>query len=439
MATGEGEPRVAAGPGVGLGYRAAALGIGALFGVASWLKVSAPESFLAVVTFLFPFTLPRDAHLDLGGLESARAIAGLVVAWEAFLAAGLILAGGRRWIVGSAIATLVVFSAALGYLAIRPDAPSCSCFGPLGSASRAGMDLWTGLVRNAAMLTCLVWMWATPGRRPPANPRGASGATTRSEAELASASSAARGFTLVELLVVLAVLMLLLAMVIPTLRGSKRQAMQAAGFATQRQLLAGLELYASDFGGQMPYLARRGDPLANLEGPASLNWDGYFRDQSQHWHTLVNPRYVGLPSEAIAVPESLAPSGVAGRYAPDGTLHGVRYHLTHTAFAAPALWRDRTIGEQNGLDLSLLRSVRLDEVQAPGSKGLLIDIAMGFMNPDGDPLGGPGMPVGWADGSVSLLDLSVPDRRRYVLVPPLGASGWPVWSTKEGVAGRDRD
>ncbi|MEZ6233661.1 MAG: prepilin-type N-terminal cleavage/methylation domain-containing protein [Phycisphaerales bacterium] len=438
--TGDGASGSGARPaGVGLGYRLGAIGVAALFGVAAWMKVQAPSSFVAVVAFLFPWTLGRDGTSGGGDLEWARGIAGGVVALEVFLAVGLVLAPMRRWIVGAAIGTLVVFSAVLGYLAMAPGAPSCSCFGPLGSASRAGMDLWTGLVRNAAMLTCLGWMWAALGRGSATDRRGASADGVPAASGGASPSPSVRGFTLVEMLVVIAVVMLVLAMVVPTLRASKRHAMQAAGFSTQRQLLAGLELYAGDFAGQMPFLARRGEPLARLEGPASLNWNGYFQDQSQHWHTVVNPKYVGLPIEAVAVPESLAPNGVAGMYAPDGTLRGVRYHLTHTAFASPALWHDRTIGEQIGLDVALLRSVRLDEVRAPGSKGLLIDIAMGFMNPDGDPLGGTGMPVGWADGSVSLLDLAVLDRRRYVLVPPLGANGWPVWSTKDGVAGRDRD
>ena len=70
---------------------------------------------------------------------------------------------------------------------------------------------------------------------------------------------------------------------------------------------------------------------------------------------------------------------------------------------------------------------------------LLIDIAPGLHHHDGNPGGGGTMPVGWGDGSAGVFDASRLDASRYVPTPPLSATGLPVWATRLGFAGRDRD
>lgn len=407
------------------------IGIGALLVLAAGLKVMAPTSFVAVIAYLMPRGV--DERLF-------RIVAACVVAWEVLLGAALICGIHTRRASLAAMGTMAVFSAALLYLASRSDAPGCSCFGPLGIARRAGIDVWFGLARNVAILIALAWLWRGGESRvgPIGGQRGRRG---RSRGPgLDEPPAGARGFTLVELLCVIAVVCLVLSFTIPALRSARREAMLTAGLSTQRQLLAGLSLYALDHDAQLPFLARRGDPLSGLgssEGAGRLEWDGFFRDQSRHWHTLVNPGYVGLPTEALAIPASLGAIEAFGS-GPEPVLWGVRYHLTHTAFAAPALWHEPLLDSPT-LDASLLRGMRLSDVNAPAQKGLLIDVAMGWHNPDGDPLGGPHMPVGWGDGSTSLLDLRKPDEGRYVHDAPLGANPMPVWSTVSGFEGRDRD
>ena len=67
-----------------------------------------------------------------------------------------------------------------------------------------------------------------------------------------------RCFTLVELLVVVAIISILAAMLLPTLARSRRLAKRSTCIANYKQMAAGFTLYADDFEGMLP---RRGGVL----------------------------------------------------------------------------------------------------------------------------------------------------------------------------------
>jgi len=84
------------------------------------------------------------------------------------------------------------------------------------------------------------------------------------------------GFTLVELLIVIAVLAILMAILLPALSRVKDQARLVICGSNQRQLIFGLTLYANSNGGKLPpspsHLGSR--HIGNLHRPFELNWYG---------------------------------------------------------------------------------------------------------------------------------------------------------------------
>lgn len=77
-------------------------------------------------------------------------------------------------------------------------------------------------------------------------------------------------FTLVELLVVLGIIMLLLAIVLPSVSGTRAKAMASKCAANTRQCVQTLHLYANDNEGKFP---RYYDP----NDPSGLSWADYLR------------------------------------------------------------------------------------------------------------------------------------------------------------------
>ena len=76
------------------------------------------------------------------------------------------------------------------------------------------------------------------------------------------------GFTLVELLVVVAVIALLIGVVVPALSGARRSGITAASSSNLRQLGIGLRLYLNDFDQTLPQMrvSESGDPVKGSAG-----------------------------------------------------------------------------------------------------------------------------------------------------------------------------
>src|SRR5690606_17050360 len=93
--------------------------------------------------------------------------------------------------------------------------------------------------------------------------------------EFMSHTEKKKGFTLVELLVVIGIIALLVAILLPTLNKARRSAQTVACLSNMRQLGLGIIMYAHEKDGQMP----------------AGSWDGWTSSPNDiaGWITLINP------------------------------------------------------------------------------------------------------------------------------------------------------
>lgn len=384
--------------------------LGGVFVWAGVSKLGAPLLFARVAVFL----LPEAAK----GETPALAVTLVVGVFEVVLGAALALRAGRV-AVRAAIVAMVVFSAALIVLIGSSGAPACGCLGPVRSSS-AGLDAVYGLVRNLSMLALLAWLLVHPSA-----PR----ATTRHPrpGRRTASAGAGGGFTLVELLVSIAVVSVVIALAVPALRHARAASAIARDVDASRQLLVGLEYYAQDYRESLPYLGTPGEPLGPVFARGAALPSIYFRSQRWFWLSVVMPEYVDLPRAVVERSGTAAYLQDVQGYPPEVVVS--MHQLTSTAFAAPAYWRDAP-GDWDRPEH--YRATHIREVAHPSRKGLLIKSISG----PGGHAGETVFPVGMADGSASARPPHELRQERTV-TRPHGSVSAPVEATKDGLAGVD--
>ncbi|MGI9012692.1 MAG: type II secretion system protein [Phycisphaerales bacterium] len=147
------------------------------------------------------------------------------------------------------------------------------------------------------------------------------------------------GFTLVEMLVVIAIVSLLIAILLPSVRNMHRRGQDVAAAVALRQTFTAMTLYTHDNNLGYPYWGVPGDP----EGPYTLYGrdvfhypaDGHFERQSFTWANMVVPYMSGIP-ELQPTPFDNWPGDVRI----DGGIFLNRFRITHAVFADPKLFSD---------------------------------------------------------------------------------------------------
>jgi len=179
-----------------------------------------------------------------------------------------------------------------------------------------------------------------------------------------------RAVTLLELLVVIAVIGVLIAIGLPILRTVQQSARTAACLANIREVGRAASAYAGEHAGQMPYLAER--KHLNNAFNIGAGPEGYFEQLWMWPHVLRGYLGEGLRPAACYCPwhpglgaqtdRSLA-TGQAHQF-PDGVAHPSRYHYNSAFYSGPGLWRR----PDPIVDASQLRPVQQSSTAHPSVK-----------------------------------------------------------------------
>lgn len=230
--------------------------------------------------------------------------------------------------------------------------------------------------------------------------------TARGDGPARPARNPARGFSLIELIVCLGIVMILVGLTLPSLAGAKDNAKATALLAQLRQNTVLVGVYANDWKDTYPLYA---DPSV---ATASMQW----------FSPLVASGVVGAPEEIDR--QGIRALGIV--------THAISFAMVYDpAFMRPG----RTIP----LDAARPVAVRQAQVAFPASKGLLWQ----HQTTTGPYLGfwccgapwGRG-PVTFADGSGVLA--TVRDFATGGIIRMENSIGAPIASTWDGYLGRDR-
>jgi prepilin-type N-terminal cleavage/methylation domain-containing protein len=285
----------------------------------------------------------------------ARAVVVPVVpAAEVLSGAVFLLAPPMRRAAGWSLAVLLGLMT-VTYLveAWTGEPPDCGCWGLLSRYVAHRSDSVTVGVRNA-MLALPVLGWLIREGRRPARERGACASP---------AWRTARGWTLVEMLVVMAVVAVLLALALPLLTRSRSTGKDSASVSLVRQHAAVMNAYAHEYHDTLPWFTV---PVPGEQSPIRRE-DGtiikvtYFGAFST-WPYVLGPRYENSPA-----------SGAAFRSPWAGSTPQAFDYLYPCVFIAHAdYWdpRTRTVPPEQ------LVPTRLDHVLYPSAKAVVTDDAM---------------------------------------------------------------
>lgn len=235
------------------------------------------------------------------------------------------------------------------------------------------------------------------------------------------------GFTLIEILVVIAVIAVLLGIAIPTLRGARRSAIIVVTLANQQQAERVLRLYLQDNDERYPNWGEPGTFAAEL------NWDEQdlfitdrWWDQPVYWgvylHMLGYEGWAGMGPEANngTYEQAVLKSDCVG-------CDLMSWHsITNTAYAAPTFW-DATTSP----DKKYHETLRSTSIAYPSNKGVLI-LRRGILGRsrtlDQDM-------IHFGDGHGATLLRS--DLTPGVVRGVMHNNGYPAYNTPEGFLGRD--
>jgi prepilin-type N-terminal cleavage/methylation domain-containing protein len=324
--------------------------------------------------------------------------------------------GSGRYVRLCAVAMLVAWSGAYVIETIIWGPPKCGCFGRLREWYLLKQEAPWVIGRN--LLLILMLLSGTELAKRSAN---------RLESGRVPAPAAAPGFTLIETILVVALLGVLVALFAPALSGAKGRAYSARTLSDLRTHSQTIGAYAADFKESFPCIF---DPkythtVVVLPDSGTRELFAYFDQRFYWWMGLAEGYYNGdLRSAAFYSPKR-------------GTGGGQPYYYSDTCLARPEYWNlsTRTPRGQIG-------PMRLSDVVLSGKKGVFASFPNGAyqfsrLYSSGNP------EAAFCDGSCRVVRTSeftspVPDGD--------GPPGWPyacfftgdpIMNTVNGVRGRD--
>lgn len=308
--------------------------------------------------------------------------------------------------VAAGAAILMVFTAVYGVHLQSGRAPDCGCFGRY-AVWQTGMQEARWVVGRNFLLLGLLGAGTWFGRR---NDAGY-GAVNSVRHEGITRS---RGFTLIEMLVLLAILAIVVGIILPTLASSRRSAQAAGAIGAMRQHAAVLSAYAGDWRDSYPYFTDPQRKYTEVMCGDQVVHAEYFWAEHLWACSLAQSGYYATPND-----KSLYPPGYQYRA---GT--PIRYSSNFLAHWGYWNWATRTGPRQ-------WQSVKSADVVHPSRKGLLVSWANAQTGPATFDFRDSrlGLEVAFCDGSARLVRQS--DLRRPV---PDGVGPWAGTGINHGSA-----
>lgn len=290
----------------------------------------------------------------------------VIVTAELLLAGVWLLGISRRKIAVSTAALIGLFTIVYVWRVVLGDSPKCNCFGRiLAFESEKNSANWI-VLRNIVLFTVLI-LHATLNRT--RDPRSGHGTSEHEPGSLRCAYiGARRGFTLIEILIAMAIIAVLIAISIPTLAMMRVRSVTSGSLSNLRQHAIAFHAYTTDWSDTLPRFIRPDGThdLSNAAGgtnPFSYPFQErypYF-SQSVFWPfaLLQSGSYQSeWNAEIFYIPG-------ANRLDPH-SMSDINYQYTATAVSSPAFWRETTrTGPSQWV------GVRISDVRYPSNKVLL--------------------------------------------------------------------
>lgn len=280
--------------------------------------------------------------------------------------AGLWLIGiARRRVTLVLIGMVVSMTFVMAAVWLFHEPPSnCGCFGVLGEWLRVSTGFPAAMTRNAALLGALTMGLIVKDRRScPKHAEISLNAgvlrTTRG-----GCSNEGHGFTLIETVLVIALVGVLIVLLTPSLRGVRRAGDDAGAAAHLRSHASVFAMYASDHKQLLPNFFNPKADVFILRCPSrGIAIPVHYFEVSYSWGVgLADGYYEGNPAH----PSFYSPAARGGRWS-GGFLSSYQYACVF--LADPDYWDPR----RSRLEPEQLRAVRIDEVLFPSSKTLHVN------------------------------------------------------------------
>jgi prepilin-type N-terminal cleavage/methylation domain-containing protein len=252
----------------------------------------------------------------------------------------------------------------------------------------------------------------------------------------------APAFTLVELLVTLALIGVLLALMFPALVAVRRQAQIIRSHAHLRQVFIATHAYTESNRDTFPRFEALGGSWDYIRHRSLVIPNTYFGAHQLLWMALVAPDDPGFHAMAahLTYAERTSPEYEAYEDLRFTRFYSSRFWMSPTLVADPSVF-DEPISRWTSIDSpALLRGVRSFEITHPSRKGLFVDLPLMFslLDPSRSESPPPIIAV-FADGSAATYAYDKEFENKNVVHVRGGQIPYlPVLSTRHGVRGVDR-